>query len=228
MTSGQQAQVGSAEGQSTSRQATTSKKDNPNANSVQRTRAWSGMWVVIGGDVAIAVAATFAVWKTAHTSANLTPLVAILTSAFTAMSTMTTAYFGIKTMSNTAQSFAPAVHSAVTGSPAGGSDGTGTGTGGSTSGPGGAGTGGAGTGATASAGGAAAAPAPTPPAPARPRPAPAGQPGASGRPSAPVGPAPVDISQIPLAAAPAQPAGTPAPGRTDAEIVARTEQPPRQ
>ncbi len=29
------------------------------------------------------------------------------------MSTMTTAYFGIKTMSNTAQSFAPAVHTAV-------------------------------------------------------------------------------------------------------------------
>jgi hypothetical protein len=42
-------------------------------------------------------------------------MVAILASAFTAIGTMTTAYFGIKTMSNTAQSFAPAVHSAVTG-----------------------------------------------------------------------------------------------------------------
>jgi hypothetical protein len=32
--------------------------------------------------------------------------VAILTSAFTAIGTMTTAYFGIKSMSNTAQSYA--------------------------------------------------------------------------------------------------------------------------
>jgi hypothetical protein len=33
-------------------------------------------------------------------------MAAILTSGFTAISTMTTAYFGIKTMSDTAQSFA--------------------------------------------------------------------------------------------------------------------------
>lgn len=88
------------------------KADNPSDNTVQRTRAWTGMWVVIGGDVAIAAAAGFGVWKTAG-SANTAPMIAILTSAFTAISTMTTAYFGIKTMSNTAQSFAPAVHSAM-------------------------------------------------------------------------------------------------------------------
>jgi hypothetical protein len=67
------------------------------------------MWVVLGGDAAIAVGAAVALWKISG-SANE---IAILTSSFTAISTMTTAYFGIKTMSNTAQSFAPAVHSAV-------------------------------------------------------------------------------------------------------------------
>lgn len=92
------------------------KRNNPNANSVQRTRAWTGLWVVVGGDVAIAGAAiftVFTVWKSGHTSGNITPIVAVLTSAFTAIGTMTTAYFGIKTMSNTAQSFAPAAHAAA-------------------------------------------------------------------------------------------------------------------
>jgi hypothetical protein len=84
------------------------KGNNPSDNGVQRTRAWTGLWVVIGGDVAIAAAAAFAVWKAASAGGNIAPLVAILTSAFTAISTMTTAYFGIKTMSNTAQSFAAA------------------------------------------------------------------------------------------------------------------------
>jgi hypothetical protein len=88
---------------------------NPNENGVQRTRAWSGFWVVFGGDVAIAAAASFAVWRiTKEGGNNTTPIVAILTSAFTAVSTMTTAYFGIKTMSNTAQSFAPLRTPAVT------------------------------------------------------------------------------------------------------------------
>jgi Pentapeptide repeats (8 copies) len=97
-----------------------SKRNNPNANSVQRTRAWTGLWVVVGGDVAIAAAAiftVFTVWKAGHTSSNITPIVAVLTSAFTAIGTMTTAYFGIKTMANTAQSFAPAVHAAAGGAP---------------------------------------------------------------------------------------------------------------
>jgi hypothetical protein len=88
---------------------------NPNDNSVQRTRAWSGFWVVFGGDLAIAAAAIITVWKVAKDGgkADITPIVAILTSAFTAISTMTTAYFCIKTMSNTAQSFAPVATAAV-------------------------------------------------------------------------------------------------------------------
>ena len=81
--------------------------DNPSDNVVQRTRAWTGLWVVIGGDVAIAVAAIWGVVKTAGTAATNSPTIAILTSAFTAIGTMTTAYFGIKSMSNTAQSYAP-------------------------------------------------------------------------------------------------------------------------
>lgn len=101
---------------STTRQPV-SRSANPSENSVQRTRAWTGLWVVVGGDVAIAVAAILGLWKTSGSGTNA-QMVAILASAFTAISTMTTAYFGIKTMSNTAQSFAPAVHSAVAGAQA--------------------------------------------------------------------------------------------------------------
>jgi hypothetical protein len=89
-----------------------SRSANPTDNSVQRTRAWTGMLVVVGGDAAIGIAAILALWKTSG-SPNSTPTIAILTSAFTAIGTMTTAYFGIRTASNTAQSFAPAVHTAV-------------------------------------------------------------------------------------------------------------------
>ena len=83
-----------------------SRSDNPSDNAVQRTRAWTGLWVVAAGDVAIAVAAIWGVVKTSGSATN-SPTIAILTSAFTAIGTMTTAYFGIKSMSNTAQSFAP-------------------------------------------------------------------------------------------------------------------------
>jgi hypothetical protein len=84
-----------------------SRSDNPSDNAVQRTRAWTGLWVVAAGDVAIAVAAIWGVVRTSGSATN-SPTIAILTSAFTAIGTMTTAYFGIKSMSNTAQSFAPA------------------------------------------------------------------------------------------------------------------------
>lgn len=117
-----------------------SRSANPTDNAVQRTRAWTGMWVVAGGDIAIAVAAILGLWKTSGSSTSA-PMIAILTSAFTAIGTMTTAYFGIKTMSNTAQSFAPAVHMAVAGAqakarpgPGEGDDGT-DGAGGPASGP---------------------------------------------------------------------------------------------
>src|ERR1700722_11624652 len=78
-----------------------SRSANPTDNAVQRTRSWTGMWVVLGGDAAIAVGAAVALWKISGSANEI------------AISTMTTAYFGIKTMSNTAQSFAPAVHTAV-------------------------------------------------------------------------------------------------------------------
>jgi hypothetical protein len=91
-------------------------KNNPSTNVVQRTRAWTGLWVVVGGDVAIAAAA---IWGVVKTSSSVvtggSPTVAILTSAFTAIATMTTAYFGIKTMSNTAQSYAQQQNGGTTG-----------------------------------------------------------------------------------------------------------------
>ncbi|HEX4255552.1 MAG TPA: hypothetical protein VH089_10720 [Streptosporangiaceae bacterium] len=76
----------------------------PSKNAVQRTRAWTGLLVVVAGDVAIAVAAIWGIIKTGQAGTASASEVAILTSAFTAIGTMTTAYFGIKSMSNTAQS----------------------------------------------------------------------------------------------------------------------------
>ncbi|MFI5972889.1 hypothetical protein [Streptomyces sp. NPDC051452] len=67
--------------------------------SLQTTRAWAGFLVILLGDVTITVAAIWGV-----TSADKTQAVAILTSAFTAVSAMTTAYFGIRAATNTAQS----------------------------------------------------------------------------------------------------------------------------
>jgi hypothetical protein len=63
--------------------------------------------VVIGGDVAIALAAIWGVIKVSGSASSGSSLVAILTSAFTAIGTMTTAYFGIKSAANTAQSYRP-------------------------------------------------------------------------------------------------------------------------
>jgi hypothetical protein len=80
----------------------TDNQGGPSDNDVQRTRAWTGLLVVVFGDVAIAAAATWGIVKSGGT-ANA-QLVSILTSAFTAISTMTTAYFGIRAASNMAQS----------------------------------------------------------------------------------------------------------------------------
>ncbi|MFI9310815.1 hypothetical protein [Streptomyces triculaminicus] len=65
---------------------------------LQKTRAWAGLAVVVLGDAAITLAAIWGV----H-SADGAAATAILTSAFTAVSTMTTAYFGIRAATNTAQ-----------------------------------------------------------------------------------------------------------------------------
>ena len=74
-----------------------------NEAGVQRIRAWTGLYVVIGGDVVIAVAAIFAVYKIGSDATSSGAIVSVLTSAFTAVSTMTTAYFGIRAATNTAQ-----------------------------------------------------------------------------------------------------------------------------
>jgi hypothetical protein len=72
----------------------------PSEEAVDKTRAWTGLYAVVGGDIAIAVGAVIALFKFASSNAVLP---AILSSAFAAISTMTTAYFGIRESSNTAQ-----------------------------------------------------------------------------------------------------------------------------
>jgi hypothetical protein len=70
---------------------------------VDKTRSITGLLAVVAGDVAIAVAAILGLLHFSSSSTQSTQFVAILTSAFTAIATMTTAYFGIKSISNTAQ-----------------------------------------------------------------------------------------------------------------------------
>jgi hypothetical protein len=68
---------------------------------IQTTRAWTGLWVVLAGDIAIAVAA---IWGVTHLGKdNAEVVVAVLTSAFTGIATLTTAYFGIRAAANAAQ-----------------------------------------------------------------------------------------------------------------------------
>jgi hypothetical protein len=74
---------------------------NPTENAVQRTRAWTGLLVVVAGDGLIAGAAIFGIWKFGREAGQT---VAILSGAFTAIGTMTAAYFGIRAATNTAQS----------------------------------------------------------------------------------------------------------------------------
>jgi hypothetical protein len=71
---------------------------------VDKTRAWTGLFVVVGGDVAIAVAAIFALVEFAGSAnANNAVIASVLSSAFAAIGTMTTAYFGIRESASTAQ-----------------------------------------------------------------------------------------------------------------------------
>lgn len=73
------------------------------AASVQIVRSWTGLLAVILGDAAIfAVALTAMLLIKKDTQAS-TAIVSVLTAAFTTIGTMTTAYFGIKASSNTAQ-----------------------------------------------------------------------------------------------------------------------------
>jgi hypothetical protein len=96
--------------------ASSPKTDGRTDNDVQYTRSWTGLFVVVAGDVAIALAAVVAVVLISHHSSapaatgssgssglDTSSMVSILASAFTAIGTMTTAYFGIRAATNTAQ-----------------------------------------------------------------------------------------------------------------------------
>jgi hypothetical protein len=74
-----------------------------NKKDVEIARSITGLGAVVAGDVAIAVAAIIALYEVANNATSSTAVVSILTSAFTAIGTMTTAYFGIRAASNTAQ-----------------------------------------------------------------------------------------------------------------------------
>lgn len=73
---------------------------------VEQTRAITGLIAVIAGDVAIALAAILGMIYATRGSGDTTQIAAILSSSFTAIGTTTTAYFGIKSMSNTANNLA--------------------------------------------------------------------------------------------------------------------------
>ena len=94
---------------------------------MDHTRAWTGLWVVVFGDVGIALAAIFGVIHVASKGGNGSLIVSILTSAFTAIGTMTTAYFGIRASSNTAEKSIKKLPGTGTGTGTGSGTGTGTG-----------------------------------------------------------------------------------------------------
>lgn len=70
---------------------------------IEMRRARMGLYAVLASDVAIAVAAILGVVIIRNDSASSTAVVSILSSAFTAVATLTTAYFGIKASANTAK-----------------------------------------------------------------------------------------------------------------------------
>jgi hypothetical protein len=76
----------------------------PNDDEVQKVRAWTGLLVVAVGDLAIVIAAFVGIVHVSNSGTHASSIVAILSSGFTAIGTMTTAYFGIRAASNTAQS----------------------------------------------------------------------------------------------------------------------------
>ncbi|MEU6550821.1 hypothetical protein ABZ915_11160 [Streptomyces sp. NPDC046915] len=70
---------------------------------LEKDRARYGLLAVIVSNLAIAGVAIFGVWRL---DGDKAVIVGVLTSAFTAVSSMTTAYLGIKAISNTARSIA--------------------------------------------------------------------------------------------------------------------------
>ncbi|WP_381567360.1 hypothetical protein [Streptomyces eurythermus] len=70
---------------------------------LEKVRARYGLFAVIVSNLAIAAVAIVGVWQL---DGDRGVIVGILTAAFTAVSSLTTAYLGIKAVSNTAQSIA--------------------------------------------------------------------------------------------------------------------------
>lgn len=70
---------------------------------LEKVRARYGLLAVIASNLAIVVVALVGVWRL---DGDKSVIVGILTAAFTAVSSMTTAYLGIKAISNTARSIA--------------------------------------------------------------------------------------------------------------------------
>ncbi|MQY35666.1 hypothetical protein SRB17_36500 [Streptomyces sp. RB17] len=68
---------------------------------LEKVRARYGLLAVIVSNLAIVAVATVGVWRL---DGDKSVIVGILTAAFTAMSSMTTAYLGIKAVANTAKS----------------------------------------------------------------------------------------------------------------------------
>jgi hypothetical protein len=75
---------------------------NPTELAIQKTRAVTGCLVVLFGNLAIGVAAVLGVAMAEDGEAA-----AILGGAFTAIGTLSAAYFGIRAATNTAQSALP-------------------------------------------------------------------------------------------------------------------------
>lgn len=70
---------------------------------LEKDRARYGLLAVVASNLAIAVVAIFGVWRL---NGDKAVIVGILTTAFTAVSGITTAYLGIKAVANTARSLA--------------------------------------------------------------------------------------------------------------------------
>ncbi|MEW2494588.1 hypothetical protein AB0942_13745 [Streptomyces nodosus] len=70
---------------------------------LEKDRARYGLLAVIVSNLVISGVAIFGVWRL---DGDKSVMIGVLTAAFTAMSGLTTAYLGIKAVSNTAQSMA--------------------------------------------------------------------------------------------------------------------------
>ncbi|MCX4763221.1 hypothetical protein OG562_20035 [Streptomyces sp. NBC_01275] len=70
---------------------------------LEKDRARYGLLAVVVSNLAIAAVAMFGVWRL---DGDKSVIVGVLTAAFTTVSSITTAYLGIKAVSNTAKAMA--------------------------------------------------------------------------------------------------------------------------